>query len=67
MKQFRLNNFRNTKIKSLFKLILLLATLFSHAQAYGEVDTTVLLTDEEKRWLIENPEISYASDPDYPP
>jgi polar amino acid transport system substrate-binding protein/two-component system sensor histidine kinase EvgS len=31
------------------------------------VDTSVLLTDDETRWLIEHPEVTYSSDPDFPP
>jgi ABC-type amino acid transport substrate-binding protein len=56
------------KIKSLFFILtLLLASYCFQPLANGEVDTSVLLTDDEKRWLIEHPQINYSSDPDYPP
>jgi ABC-type amino acid transport substrate-binding protein len=60
--------FRNTNIRPLFFLLSLLLTSFCfQVQATAQVDTSVLLTDEEKRWLIDHSEIAYSSDPDYPP
>ncbi|MBT3185051.1 MAG: transporter substrate-binding domain-containing protein [Nitrospina sp.] len=68
MKHFQSTNFRNTKIKPLlFVLAWVLVSFCFQTLAKAEVDTSVLLTDDEKRWLIEHPEVTYASDPDFPP
>jgi two-component system, NarL family, sensor histidine kinase EvgS len=48
-------------------LTLLFASYCFQSLANAEVDTSILLTDDEKRWLIDHPEITYSSDPDYPP
>jgi two-component system, NarL family, sensor histidine kinase EvgS len=59
---------RKTKIKSLFFILTLVLSSFCfQALAKAEVDTSILLTDAEKKWLIEHPEVTYTSDPDYPP
>jgi two-component system, NarL family, sensor histidine kinase EvgS len=56
------------EIKFLISILtLLLASYCFQSLANAEVDTSVLLTDDEKRWLIDHPEITYSSDPDYPP
>jgi two-component system sensor histidine kinase EvgS len=58
----------NIKIKSLFIfLILVVASICFQLPARGEVDSSVILTDDERRWLIENPEVNYSSDPNFPP
>ncbi|MBT5027651.1 MAG: hypothetical protein HOH38_01865 [Nitrospinaceae bacterium] len=60
--------FRNTNFRPIFFLLsLLLGSFCFQAKATAEIDTSVLLTDEEKRWLIDHSEITYSSDPDYPP
>ena len=68
MEHFRLINFCNTKIRFLFFiLVLVLSSFCFQTQVKAEVDTSVLLTDDETRWLIEHPEVTYSSDPDFPP
>jgi two-component system, NarL family, sensor histidine kinase EvgS len=68
MKLFHLIRFCKTKVKSFSGILaFIIFSLFSQTEAIGEVDTSVLLTDKEKRWLIDHPEITYSSDPDYPP
>jgi two-component system, NarL family, sensor histidine kinase EvgS len=68
MEIFQLIRFYKTMVKILSGILaFIIFCLFSQTQALGEVDTSVLLTDDEKRWLIDHPEITYSSDPDYPP
>lgn len=68
MPRLYLNRLPTLKNKFLFIILaLVLASFCFQAQAKGEVDTSVLLTDDEKRWLIEHSEVTYTSDPEYPP
>jgi hypothetical protein len=68
MGTFQLIRFYKTKVKSLSGILaFIIFSLFSQTEAIGEVDTSVLLTDDEKRWLIDHQDITYSSDPDYPP
>jgi signal transduction histidine kinase/ActR/RegA family two-component response regulator len=68
MEPFQLIRFFKTRGKYLSgTLVFIMLSLFAQAEAIGKVDTSVLLTDKEKRWLIDHPEITYSSDPDYPP
>jgi len=63
-----MKNFHHKKIKSFFFILALLLSSFCfQTQAKAEVDTSFLLTDEEIRWLIGHPELTYSSDPDFPP
>ncbi len=58
----------NKKIKYLFFFIaLIIAITCFQLPARGDVDSSVILTDEERKWLIENPEVNYSSDPNFPP
>jgi two-component system, NarL family, sensor histidine kinase EvgS len=68
MLRLHLNKLPTLKNRFLFIILALVVASFCfQAQAKGEVDTSILLTDDEKRWLIEHSEVTYTADPEYPP
>lgn len=63
-----MENLFNKKNKYFFFFITLIIALSCfQLPARGEVDSSVILTDEERKWLIDNPVVNYSSDPNFPP